>query len=263
LYCEFCKTYGDVKVCEQSLTPQQIKEGKLCNGDCPPNYPIYDPILKKCVECITGSEHPLDKCVICRDGEWKPKCKPCDPVTGICVDCVDDHDCIDNRDGRNKCGPNGCECLPGFRYDFILKKCVEEDKCKTDAECGPCRTCNTIVKSNGESIKVCEEIKCPVGFKLWKFPDGTCKCVPWTCTNTTCINGGDCGKDCGCAVIDGIKQCVPCELLKCFGLNLTCEQALGCGCNQLSECGKVDDYYCREEYCDDFNPCGKPGCTCL
>ncbi len=262
LYCEFCKTYGDVKVCEQSLTPQQIKEGKLCNGDCPPSNPIYDPILQKCVECVTGSPHPLDKCVICRDGVWVIKCKPCDPATGKCVDCVDDFDCKDNTDGRTKCGPDGCECLSRFRYDFILRKCVEEDECKTDIECGPCRTCNTIIKSNGESIRVCEEIKCPVGFKLWRFPDGTCKCVKWTCTNTTCENGGDCGKDCGCILLDGIKQCVPCALLNCTGSTLPCGDALGCDCNQLLQCGKSDEDICKEEYCDDFNPCAKPGCTC-
>jgi len=263
LECETCKQYGDVKVCEQSLTPQQIKEGRLCNGDCPPNKKYYNDVLKRCVECIEGTTHHLNKCLVCTNGEWKPKCPVCDPVTGKCVECISDDDCKNNTDGRTKCGPDGCQCLPGFHYDYVLKKCVPDDDCKLDTDCPECFVCDKITLPNGDIKKVCVPLECPKGYKCWKG-----KCHPWDCPDQSCDNGGDCAKSpdgvsrCGCTdrVFDDYVQrvCIPCELLKCDG---ECQNSLGCECDPVTNKCKSSDT-CTQSYCDDFTPCDGPNCTC-
>lgn len=69
-------------------------------------------------------------------------------------------------------------------------------------------------------------------------------------------NGADCGTECGCVEIDGVKQCVPCHILECLGL---CEQTLGCKCSNTEICVPVNNC---DQYCDDLNPCIDPNCPC-
>jgi len=250
--CEICKKYGEVGVCEQQLTQKQIKEGRLCNGDCPPNKPFFDPILEKCVECRPGSVHPNNPCVICVNGEWTEKCENCDDKSGDCKECLSNTDCSKNTDGRNCCNPSGsCDCCPGYVYDYTLKKCVLVPECNSKDECKECEDCVEILLPDGTRKRKCLPIECPEGTKCWKG-----KCIPWNCLSTSCDNGADCGPDCGCIEIDGIKQCVPCAILECTG---QCQEALGCRCNDQNECEGIPDC---DQFCDGSNPCLDPRCTC-
>lgn len=263
----FCSTDEDCEDCEE-CTAQGVCVSK-CIGDeyclddkcveCDPNNPCPDGKIcingkcvcpqgtfesnGKCVEC--DSSTPLTKCQECRNGVIIEKvCDGvCDPGTGVCVDCLNSGDCYDRADGRNCCNAvtKKCECCPGTIWSAEQKKCIPL-LCVSDADCGdPCLKCTP---------EGCQPMICPPGYKCW---EGTC--VYWPCTSTSCENGADCGPDCGCIELNGVRQCVPCHILNCLGL---CQQALGCKCvNEV--CVPVDNC---EQYCDGFTPCTEPGCTC-
>lgn len=215
-------------------------DGKICKDGrcvCPPGT-FYSNQYKRCVECDSTTVF-TDKCKSCVNGHiLHVDCfGACDPTTGICVDCIKNSDCNINTDGRNCCDNKVCKCCAGTVWSPTLGKCVED--CK-DAGCPTCQRCGP---------EGCEPVKCPEGFKC---VDDIC--VPWPCTDVTCANGGDCGKDCGCK--DG--KCVPCATLDCIAGE--CVEALGCECAANQKC--KGSGLCNYGYCDGFLPCLEDGCTC-
>lgn len=215
-------------------------DGKICKDNkcvCAPGT-FYSNQYKRCVECDSTTVF-TDKCKSCVNGHiLHVDCYgACDPATGICVDCVKNSDCDKNTDGRNCCDNKVCKCCAGTIWSPTLNKCVED--CK-DAGCPTCQRCGP---------EGCEPVKCPEGFKC---VDDIC--VPWPCTDVTCANGGDCGKDCGC--LDG--ECVPCAILGCAAGK--CENVLGCECAGNGICKGRG--HCDYGYCDGFLPCLEDGCTC-
>ena len=262
----FCSTDEDCEDCEE-CTAQGVCVSK-CIGDeyclddkcveCDPNNPCPNGKIcingkcvcpqgtfeknGKCVECDENTK--LTKCQECRDGKIIDRiCDgKCDPNTGQCVDCLTSGDCISRTDGRNCCtADKQCDCCPGTVWSATQGKCIPVI-CTSDEECGdPCLKCTP---------EGCQPMICPPGYKCW---EGTC--VYWPCTSTSCENGADCGPECGCIELNGVKQCVPCHILNCLGL---CQQALGCKCvNDI--CTPVDN--CNQ-YCDGFSPCLDTNCTC-
>lgn len=262
----FCSGDEDCEDCEecteQGVCVSKCLEGEYCLDDkcveCDPNNPCPNGkicINGKCVcpqgtfekngRCVECDENtPLTKCQECRDGKIIDKvCDgKCDPNTGQCVDCLTSGDCIGRTDGRNCCTANKqCDCCPGTVWSATQGKCIPVI-CTSDEECGdPCLKCTP---------EGCQPMICPPGYKCWEG-----ECVYWPCTSTSCENGADCGPECGCIELNGVKQCVPCHILNCLGL---CQQALGCKCvNDI--CTPVDN--CNQ-YCDGFSPCLDTNCTC-
>lgn len=215
-------------------------DGKICKDNkcvCAPGT-FYSNQYKRCVECDSNTVF-TDKCKSCINGHiLQVDCYgACDPTTGTCVDCIKRNDCDINKDGRYCCEDKVCKCCAGTVWNPTLNKCVED--CK-DAGCPTCQRCG----SEG-----CEPFKCPEKFKCVNDV-----CEPWPCTNTTCANGGDCGKDCGC--LDGV--CVPCATLGCT--TGKCEKTLGCKCSDNAICKGIGNY--DYDYCDGFSPCLQDGYTC-
>lgn len=237
----FCDTTEDCQDCETCV------DG-LCIADCPDKLCIND----TCCDCAVTEDCPKGfvcngcgcNCIgtINSDGE----CVQC-KTKGDCKSC---ENCIDGKCVPLECPNNlvcvngGCGCPAGTKYDPVTNSCIPI-VCNDDAECGSCESCLS---------NQCVPINCPAGTKA-VITNGVCTCVEWPCVDVTCDNGADCGKGCGC--LNG--ECVPCKYLDCLTLS-TCEEALGCECNTLKKCQEVGG--CDEEYCDGFNPCSTPGCTC-
>jgi hypothetical protein len=237
----FCDTSEDCQDCETCV------DG-LCIADCPDKLCIND----TCCDCAVTEDCPKGfvcngcgcNCIgtINSDGECvqcktKGDCKACENcIDGKCVplECPNNLVCVNG----------GCGCPAGTKYDPVTNSCIPI-VCNDDAECGSCESCLS---------NQCVPINCPAGTKA-VIANGVCTCVEWPCVDVTCENGADCGKGCGC--LNG--ECVPCKYLDCGSLE-TCEQSLGCECNDLQKCQGVGG--CNEEYCDDFVQCGTPGCTC-
>ena len=255
LECEECKKYGDSSICEGVLTEQQKQEGRLCNGDCPPDKPYFNPIVERCAECIEGSINQDNPCLICVQGSWTLKCENCDKTTAECKECLTNTDCSKNTDGRNCCDSQGkCGCCPGFYFDWKQNKCIPIGPCGPDKECGDCQECVEVIAPDGTITYDCVPIKCPPGTKCINGK----QCIPWECESVSCDNGADCGPNCGCVTINGVKQCVPCEILECLGL---CAEALGCRCNEVTDkCEGLPA--CSNPDCDGSSPCDDPNCTC-
>jgi hypothetical protein len=226
-----CIQCDDVIKCPDG---QVCKDGKCV---CAPGT-FYSNEYKRCVECDSTTVFN-DKCKSCLGGHIvHVDCYgACDPATGICVDCIKNSDCDINADGRNCCDNKECKCCPGMVWNPTLNKCVED--CK-DTKCPTCERCGP---------EGCEPIKCPAGFKCVEG-----ECIEWGCKETTCANGADCGKGCGC---DNGK-CVPCKILNCA--TGQCANTLGCECASNGVCQGSDK--CDTTYCDGFSPCLTDGCTC-
>lgn len=226
-----CTECDDVIKCPDG---QICKDGKCV---CPPGT-FYSNQYKRCVECDSTTIF-TDKCKSCVNGHiLHVDCYGvCDPTTGTCIDCIKNSDCNLYTDGRNCCDNKVCKCCAGTVWNPTLEKCVED--CK-DSGCPTCQRCGP---------EGCEPIKCPTGFKCVEG-----ECIEWPCKDTTCNNGADCGKDCGC--LDG--QCVPCKILNCA--TGQCASVLGCECASNGVCKGSDD--CDATYCDGFSPCLTDGCTC-
>ena len=251
--CENCNQYGVCQskclvgefcagdTCCECNAETPCKGNKICNGCkcvCPQGTFDKNGI---CVECDENTI--LDKCHTCINGTIVavPCDGKCDPSTGGCVDCLTGGDCSSRTDGKTCCVNKQCVCCAGTVWDPTLERCVPQP-CKDDESCGdPCLKCT----SDG-----CKPIICPDGYRCYNG-----ECVYWPCTSTSCANGADCGKDCGCVVFEGVRQCVPCHILQCLGL---CEQALGCECKG-TVCGPINNC---EDYCDGTTPCLDPNCTC-
>lgn len=215
---EVCQVCVDGFI-EDICKAEDLALGKICTPDgckCPPNASITDPATGQCVQCITGTK---SGCMICVGGIWED------------ILCDNNERCVDGS----------CECLPGFIKDQFTNKCVSPPACTEDEDCPECFSC---------VLGGCVPTVCPAGYKCYKG-----ECVLWPCIDTTCMNGGDCGTDCGCVELDGKKQCVPCAILNCEGL---CQTALGCKCNG-DKCVGVDN--CGD-YCDGSTPCLDSNCTC-
>lgn len=226
-----CTECDDIIKCPDG---QICKDGKCV---CPPGT-FYSNQYKRCVECDSTTVF-TDKCKSCVNGHiLHVDCYGvCDPATGECIDCIKSSDCNLYTDGRNCCDNKVCKCCAGTVWNPTLGKCVED--CK-DTGCPTCQRCGP---------EGCEPIKCPTGFKCVEG-----ECIEWPCKDTTCNNGADCGKDCGC--LDG--QCVPCKILNCA--TGQCASVLGCECASNNVCKGSDD--CDATYCDGFSPCLTDGCTC-
>lgn len=251
--CENCNQYG---ICQSKCLVGEFCAGdtccecnattpctgnKICNGCkcvCPQGTFDKNGI---CVECDENTI--LDKCHVCVNGTIVavPCDGACDPSTGNCVDCLIGGDCSSRTDGKTCCVNKQCVCCAGTVWNATLERCVPQP-CTDDASCGdPCLKCTP----DG-----CKPIICPEGYRCYNG-----ECVYWPCTSESCNNGADCGKDCGCVMFEGRKQCVPCHILECLGL---CEQALGCECKG-TVCGPINNC---EDYCDGSTPCLDPNCTC-
>jgi hypothetical protein len=238
----FCDTTGDCQDCETCV-------GGLCKSDCPGKLCIDD----TCCDCAETADCPKGfvcngcgcncigtinsegECVQC---QTKGDCKACENcIDGGCVplECPSNLVCVNG---------GTCGCPAGTKYDPTTGSCVSI-VCNDDRDCGSCESC----LSNN-----CVPITCPAGSKA-VINNGTCSCIDWPCIDTTCDNGADCGVGCGC--ING--ECIPCKYLECLG-TATCQQALGCECNELEKCQAVGG--CGGQYCDGFNKCTEPGCTC-
>jgi hypothetical protein len=226
-----CIQCDDVIKCPDG---QICKDGKCV---CAPGT-FYSNEYKRCVECDSTTVFN-DKCKSCLGGHIvQVDCYgACDPATGVCVDCIKNSDCDINTDGRNCCDNKECKCCSGTVWNPTLNKCVED--CK-DTKCPTCERCGP---------EGCEPIKCPAGFKCVEG-----ECIEWGCKETTCSNGADCGKGCGC---DNGK-CVPCKILNCA--TNQCASTLGCECASNGICQGSDK--CDTTYCDGFSPCLTDGCTC-
>jgi hypothetical protein len=235
-----CETGADCPNCSQcveGICVTKCSEGEFCKDNT-------------CVEC--DENNPCPKGFICINGTCV--CLGKINEKGDCVQCLGDGDCSqcescqDNQCVEKVCPNNltcisgDCSCPPGTKYDVITNSCIPVG-CDNDSQCGECETC---VAGN------CQPIVCPEGY----ICQGG-ECIYWPCTNTSCGNSADCGPECTCIEVDGVKQCVPCYTLTCDG---QCAEALGCKCNtNTDKCEPIDN--CGD-YCDGFTPCLDPGCTC-
>ena len=250
------------------INPNVCIEGYIkCDDEClncPPQYfkkcLCNDvTLLEACQKCVDG--FIVDTCtpaqiaagLICTpDGCTCPPSSPLtDPNTGQCVQCI-----TGTKDGCKICVaghwedmvcPTGercengvCNCPAGYIRDTFTGLCVVIPECVDDSACGPCEIC---VSGNCKPVVCPDKHKCVNG-----------ECIYWPCIDTSCGNGADCGEECGC--LKG--ECVPCYLLPCTEEG--CQSAYGCGCATDNKCHPLNN--CSNEYCDNENPCQKPGCTC-
>ena len=303
--CPGCNTCGPGKYCVS-----QCAKGEFCSGDkcvecddkkpcpggqicfggkcqCPPDKP-YKNQKGDCVQC--NQDTPLTACQDCVDGFIVVK--DCavgvlNPDTCKCVECVKSSDC---KKPNEICGPEGCECMEGFKRNKLTGDCEPANDCERDEDCGACRKCLAsgkcgefecppgYVRSNipGQCcIKLCDcsNPSCPPGHKCVNL-DGTlcfCQYCNVKCDNGKCPEGCDCkdGENCapnpcsgkcngstpcapGCGCNDN-NDCVPCDSLNCT----QCEKTPNCQCTTPDNCQPSDCY----GPCDENNPCGD-GCGC-
>ncbi len=283
---EFCSGERCVE-CDE-FTP--CTGGKVCESgkcNCPPEKP-YQNAKGECVQCNQFT--PLTPCEICDNGFILVKDCPAgvlNPDTCDCVECLKSSDC---KKPNEKCGPNGCECIDGFRRNAVTGDCEPKDDCTRDSDCGDCRKC----KADGK----CGDFECPPGFTPSNMPGKCCvkicdcnnpscppghkcvnldgtkcfcqdcnvKCASGKCPEGCicdktddckpnpcggkCIDGKPCAPGCGC---DQNDNCVPCDNLNCA----ECEKVIGCDCTTPDNCEASD---CTGP-CDQNTPCA-PGCGC-
>lgn len=284
---EFCS--GDRCVECDEFTP--CTGGKVCeNGkcNCPPSKP-YQNQKGECVECNESTA--LSPCQICDGGVIKNKTCPegvLNPDTCLCVQCVKDSDC---NKPNEKCGPNGCECIDGFRINPVTGDCEPKPICTRDIDCGDCGKCladgncgdyvcppgYTPSKIPGECcVKLCDcnNPSCPPGHKCINLDGTQCFCQDCNkkCDNGKCPEGCTCKDDINCAPnpcggkcdpntpcppgcgCDENGDCVPCKNLDCD----QCKKTPNCNCTTPDNC---EPSPCAGP-CDENNPCPGLNCGC-
>jgi hypothetical protein len=231
---EFCS--GDRCVECDEFTP--CKNGQVCEGGkckCPPSKP-YKNQKGECVECNESTA--LSPCQFCDGGVIKNKTCPegvLNPDTCLCVSCLKDSDC---NKPNEKCGPNGCECIDGFRRNPVTGDCEPRPICTRDIDCGDCGKC--LADGN------CGDYVCPPGYAPSKIP-GECCVKLCDCSNPSCPPGSK------CINLDG-TQCY------CQDCNVKCDNGKcpdGCMCKDGTNCAPNP---CGGK-CDPNTPC-PPGCGC-
>lgn len=284
---EFCA--GDKCVECDEFNP--CKNGQVCeNGKCkcPPSKP-YKNQKGECVECNESTA--LSPCQTCIDGIIKNKTCPegvMNPDTCICVQCVKDSDC---NKPNEKCGPNSCECIDGFRRNPVTGDCEPKPICTRDIDCGDCGKCladgncgdyvcppgYAPSKKPGECcVKLCDcnAPNCPPGHKCINLDGTQCYCQNCNvkCDNGKCPEGCMCkdGVDCapnpcggkcdpntpcppGCGCNEN-GDCVPCANLDCD----QCKKTPNCDCTTPDNCTTSD---CAGP-CDENTPCPGQNCGC-
>lgn len=284
---EFCS--GDK--CVECDDTKPCPNGQICFGgkcECPPDKP-WKNSKGECVQC--SSETPLTACQDCVDGFIVVK--DCavgvlNPDTCKCVECVKSSDC---KKPNEKCGPDGCECIEGFKRNLTTGDCEVAPDCERDEDCGGCRKCLASGKCGDFNcppgftpsnipgnccVKLCDcnNPSCPPGHKCTSLDGTLCFCQDCNvkCNNGKCPEGCECkdGENCGtnpcsgkcnnsvpCAPecgCDEQQNCVPCESLKCA----QCEQTTNCKCTTPDNCTTSDCF----GPCDENNPCPGPDCGC-
>lgn len=260
-----------------------------CKCECPTDRPYPGP-NNTCIDCRDKNDCP--PCHECTP----TGCKPIICTTGVCdndkgcVECVSKTDC----NGPNKCcEDNKCVCCPGFVKDQD-GNCIPAPDCKTDSDCGECQSCDiasgkckpticppgTVCVGDGcLPICDCNSPLCDTSNACIRLNESTCycsscagscangqpcgpgcycdkkddKCKPNPCGGS-CTNGTDCGPGCGCNPLTG--QCEPCGSVPC---GTPCDNLLGCGCPDGTNCGDLPD--CGGD-CANGSDC-PPGCGCF
>jgi hypothetical protein len=226
--CQGCVDGVCIDLCPDKMCHENTCVDCAVNGDCPKGF------ICEGGECVCkGVLNSSGECVDCNNNGDCSSCEQC--ISGGCkpISCPNNLICIGG----------GCGCPPGFKVDVATNKCVPEDECSNDGDCSNCETC-----VGGK----CNPIICPYGYSCDE--NGNCFYDP--CPDTPCINGVDCGKDCGCA---DTKECEPCSKLSCE----ECAKTLGCECIS-GKCQKVKDCggNCSNgEDCPDGCGCYKGKCV--
>ena len=213
--------------CVDCITADQCGDNECCNGnscECCSGY-VWDSCVEKCIPLPSNPCSSESDCDACSD------CKNYNPCTGIGV-CT-----------PVQC-PSGKVCLDG--------DCIEECDCDDPGCSKKTQYCKDI---NGDDCGCVDcEGSCSTGCLA------PCYCNPKTnrceynpCSGG-CINGLDCGEDCGCTQEE---VCQPCSTLSCA--DNSCDQTLGCECKNDGSCGPVSD--CGYASCSIADDCGE-GCTC-
>lgn len=234
----------DDGICVGGCSETEFAQGKIYDPTgckCPPDKPIEDTGRTgfPCAQCITGSVHPDNPCLVCVKGEWVAKnCGDgniCDETdNGNCRP-----DCSLNTDGRTRYNyvTKQCDCVRGYVWNGI--ECVEAPK-----TCDPGQEWNPVTRK-------CEDIDCGPGLEYSAEVDD---CIPEGCSETPCDNGTDCSQP-GCGCPETIKKCSDCKQYP---------NAPGCGspdhdppkgCDTGIQCDP--DYGCFEgecEHCSNFTP---------
>ena len=251
--CDQCQSSKDCGPCNDCVN---IGGANFCVArDC--GTGVCDPTTDSCVGCLSS-------------GDCTGSCTECDPITKMCVagtgyiqigvlcipapECTTDADC---NDPCLACGPAGT-CIPiqcpGSQIPARIGNiCTCVDSC----DCDDPGSCDDITKyCSAVDIANCGCLPCQGDCASGCEDPCYCspllnKCVANTCSDAPCVNGIDCGPNCGC---QGGK-CVPCESLSCT--DSSCAEVLGCKCAGLS---------CVADDCGNA-PCTTPfdcplGCTC-
>lgn len=274
----FCTTDDDCPngvclpdgTCGGGCTPTEETQGKVYYPDgckCPPHKPILDTKTKVCAECISGTKHPDNPCLVCNNGVWVTKnCgtgSVCDESLG--GECIPD--CTLNTDGRIRYNTttSQCDCIRGFIWNG--KTCVPKV-----GDCPEGQAYNPITKK-------CETIVCPDNYIYDSSSDD---CIPKPCDNSSCTNGLDCtGINCGCSKTT--KKCVSCDddptALGCGSIDhdpptgcdngQKCKTGYGCyngecvDCNNFSEAERKNIPGCEgtNSICADTHSIDKDGCV--
>jgi hypothetical protein len=279
---------GGCAECDSETPCPGDKVCQNCKCECPTDRPYAGP-NGTCIDCRTK-----DDCPPCHECT-ATGCKPIVCTTGVCndekgcVECNSKTDCV----GANKCCiDNKCDCCPGFVQDQD-GNCVQID-CTKDSDCGDCQTCDTVngkckpticppgtvcVKDGCLPICDCDSPLCDTNNACIRLNESTCycsscsgscangepcgpgcycdktdgKCKPNPCAGS-CANGTDCGPGCGCNKLTG--ACEPCGSVPC---GTPCDNLLGCGCPDGTNCGDLPD--CGGD-CTNGPDC-PPGCGCF
>jgi len=255
----FCDNSDDCNSCQNCVggickdkCPDKICTDGTCTdcigNDCPCNQKCIDGKCK-CPNdkpyqneegCCYGCKSDID-CGPCFKCDGSGNCVPrdcgdgiCHPLTGVCVDCVDNTKCKTNE----RCVDGKCECAQGYYFNPVTGKCEQLPDCFENKDCKDCENC-----VGGK----CQPVECPKGTKC--VGD---QCIDDPCESATCNDGADCGIECGCKG----TVCTECAKLSCAD----CASALGCVCNpSTGACEKVKD--CEDTCVTKFD-CSD-GCGCV
>lgn len=254
--------------------------GYVCTSSvCTPRDMPVCPVLAATCEVI-------DPCTCLPTGELDPELcglDVCDPVTSLCVECVESSDCSDAAGGRlcdtrvNRCVAciHDTDCGVGQVCDSATGSCVE---CVDSGDCrGATPVCDVLAH---ECVSCLDDDDCPrrcdVGRRVCVgcLGDDDCDSAAPICDRTTlaCRTCRDATGDCGIGEMCMAGRCVPrgctfgsdCPAFSCAG-PASCIPSGGGACTYagLDNTRCNDGIPCTQDICDPSTAVDGTGCIHL